>query len=357
MRTALRILACGLLPLSPLTFLHAQTMHSPTIPQASAVISNPSKVMHLDVDVDDKKGAPIQGLTESDFTVLDNGAKPNGLQFKAVAAGQGQLEVILVMDAVNSSFQTVSYEQQQLEKYLKTPGLKLPNPTSLAYITDKGAEIQKGFTQDGGQLELALEKISTGLRFITRNTGYWGNDERYSTSFQALDQILTYCSQLPGRKVVIWVSPGWPLMSGVRTELDGTQEKEVFQQIVAESALMRYARVTMDDINPRGLNSSLLRDYYYREFTKGVSKLSDVYLGDLGLQVLAEQSGGKVIEADNDISRSVARLMDNTSSWYEFNFPMPAAEKPNEFHSTEVKVDKPDAKAHTRVGYYNQPAK
>lgn len=356
MRTAIRILACGLLPFT--TFAFAQTMHSPTLPKATTTpAAQTGHMMHLDVDVDDKAGAPITGLAQSDFTVLDNNATPAGLQFKAVAPGQGQLEVILVMDAVNSSFQTVSYEQQQLEKYLKNLNTNLPNQTSLAYITDKGAEIQKGFTKDPQQLNLALQKISTGLRFITRNTGYWGNDERYSTSFKALDQIITYCTQLPGRKVLIWVSPGWPLMSGVRTELDGTQEKEVFKQIVAESTYMRYARVTIDDVNPRGLNSSLLRDYYYQEFTKGVSKLSDVYLGDLGLQVLAEQSGGKVIEADNDIARSVARLMDTTSSWYEFNFPMPAAEEPNTFHSTVVKVDKPGAKAHTRVGYYDQPTR
>ncbi len=356
MRTAIRILACGLLPFASLAL--AQNMHSPTLPKATTTpAAQAGREMHLDVDVDAKDGTPVTGLAQSDFTVLDNNAAPDGLTFKAVGPGQGKLEVIIVMDAVNSTFQTVSYEQQQLEKYLKKPGLKLPNPTSLAYVTDKGAEIQKGFTQDAGQLELALEKISTGLRFITRNTGYWGNDERYSTSFKALDQMISYCSGLPGRKVLIWVSPGWPLMSGVRTELDGTQENEVFKQIVAESTYMRYARVTMDDVNPRGLNSSLLSDYYYQEFTKGVSKLSDVYLGDLGLQVLAVQSGGKVVEADNDISRSVAQLMDTTSSWYEFNFPMPTAEKPNVFHSTVVKVDKPDTKTYTRVGYYDQPSK
>ncbi len=356
MRTAIRIFACGLLPFT--TFALAQTMHSPTLPKAAPTTTAPTvHVMHLDVDVDDKSGAPVTGLTQSNFTVLDNNEKPAGLQFKAVGPGQGKLEVILVMDAVNSSFQTVSYEQQQLEKYLKKPGVKLPNPTSLAYITDKGAEIQKGFTQDPTQLNQALLKISTGLRFITRNTGYWGNDERYSTSFKALDQLITYCTQLPGRKVLIWVSSGWPLMSGVRTELDGTQEKEVFKQIVAESSYMRYARVTIDDVNPRGLNSSLLRDYYYQEFTKGVSKLSDVYLGDLGLQVLAEQSGGKVIEADNDISSSVAQLMDTTASWYEFNFPMPPTTQPDTFHSTVVKVDAPGAKTYTRVGYYDQPGK
>ena len=64
-----------------------------------------------------------------------------------------------------------------------------------------------------------------------------------------------------------------------------------------------------------------------------------------------------MIEADNDISRSVAQLMDTTSSWYEFDFPMPPTETPNVFHSTVVKVDKRDAKAYTRVGYYDQPGK
>uniref|UniRef100_E6QHL4 VWFA-related domain-containing protein n=1 Tax=mine drainage metagenome TaxID=410659 RepID=E6QHL4_9ZZZZ len=341
-------------------FAHAQGIRpAPSIPPAAktGASAKPDTVVHLDVDVDTKAGEPIPGLTQSDFTLLDNNSAPSGVKFKAVAPGQGQQEVIILMDAVNSPFQTVAYEQQQLEKFLKTKGATLPHPTTVAYVTDTGAQIQKGFTTNGVELEASLEKIATGLRFLTRNAGYWGDTEQYTMSISALQQVAGYCAQLPGRKLVIWVSPGWPLLSGVRTELDGKQEADVFRDIVAFSTALRVAHVTLDNVNPRGVNESILRDYYYQEFTKGVSKLSDVYLGDLSLQVLATQSGGTVVESDNDIAQSVARLMNATTSWYEFDYPMPVTEQANQYHHVEVKVDKPGAKVTTRDGYYDQPSK
>ena len=352
----LRLSLTALLTITAMA-LHAQgTRPAPSIPPATATTLRPDTVVHLNVDVDTKQGEPIPGLTQSDFTLLDNNAAPSGVKFKAAAPGQGQLEVIILMDAVNTPFQTVAYEQQQIEKFLKTKGATLPHPTTVAYVTDKGPQIQKGFTTNGVELEASLEKIATGLRFLTRTAGYWGDTEQYTMSIEALQEVAGYCAQLPGRKLVIWVSPGWPLLSGVRTELDGKQEANVFRDIVAFSTALRRANVTLDNVNPRGISESLLRDYYYQEFTKGVSKLSDVYLGDLSLQVLATQSGGTVVESDNDIAEAVSRLMNATTSWYEFDYPMPPAEKADEYHHIEVKVDKSGAKVTTREGYYDQPA-
>lgn len=353
--TELRFSLAALLAIGALAVQAQGVRPAPPIPAATPTTVQPDTVVHLNVDVDTKAGEPIPGLVQSDFTLLDNNSTPKGVNFKAIAPGKGQLEVIILMDAVNSPFQTVAYEQQELEKFLKTKGATLPHPTTVAYVTDKGAQIQKGFTTNGVELEASLEKIATGLRFLTHTAGYWGDTEQYTMSIEALQQVAGYCGQLPGRKLVIWVSPGWPLLSGVRTELDGKQEADVFRDIVAFSTALRRANVTLDNVNPRGVGESILRDYYYQEFTKGVSKLSDVYLGDLSLQVLATQSGGTVVESDNDVAQAVAKLMNVTTSWYEFDYLMPTTEQANQYHHIEVKVDKPDTKVTTRDGYYDQP--
>jgi hypothetical protein len=99
----------------------------------------------------------------------------------------------------------------------------------------------------------------------------------------------------------------------------------------------------------------LLRADYYQEFTKGVRKPKDTQVGNLGLQVLAVQSGGLAIETNNDIAASLQKCMAETESWYEISFPIPPAESPNEYHHLEVKLNKPGLSARTSDGYYAQP--
>jgi len=314
----------------------------------------PNRTIHLDVSVEAKSGEAVPGLAEQDFTVLDNAAAQPVTTFKAVSVSDEPVEVILVMDSVNTRFETVSYEQGELQKFLKSSG-KLAHPTTIAMLTDKGAQIQKGFSTDGNVLSHLLDGYTAGLREITHNTGYWGATERLQISLTAARELAAYAAGLPGRKIIVWISPGWPLLSGVRMDLDSKQQKGIFSDIVSFSTQLREGRVTLYNINPRGVGESLLGANYYQEFVKGVRKPSQTQFGDLGLQVLAVQSGGLAVESDNDIATSLKKCLGDTESWYEVSFPMPPAEQPNEYHHIEIKVDKPGVTARTRDGYYAQP--
>jgi VWFA-related protein len=313
----------------------------------------PNRIIHLDVAVTAKSGEAVSSLSEQDLTVLDNAAAQPVTTFKAISVGQEQVEVILLMDAVNTRFQTMAYEQDELQKFLKSSG-KMSHPATIAVLTDEGVQIQKGFSTDGNVLSHLLDGYSAGLRQITRSTGYWGATERLQISLTAVRELAAYVASLPGRKIIIWISPGWPLLSGARIDLDSKQQKEIFSNIVSFSTLLRESRVTLYNINPRGVGESLFRADYYREFVKGVHKPGETQFGDLGLQVLAVQSGGLAIESDNDIAESIKKCLGGTESWYEVTFPMPPAEQANEYHHLEIKVGKPGVTARTRDGYYAQ---
>jgi VWFA-related protein len=314
----------------------------------------PNRSIHLDVSVAARSGEPVAGLLQQDFTLLDNNSAQPMTSFKPVSAGQEPVEVILLMDAVNTRFDTVAYEQGEIQKFLRSSG-KLSHPTTIAILTDKGAQIEKGFSTDGNVLSHLLDGYTTGLRNITRSTGYWGATERLQISLTAVRQLTAYAATLPGRKIVLWVSPGWPLLSGVRMELDAKQEDQIFSDVTSMSTQLREARVTLYNINPRGVGESVLRADYYQEFVKGVRKPSETRIGDLGLQVLAVQSGGLALESNNDIANSLKQCLAETESWYEIDLPMPPAERANEYHHIEIKLDKPGLKARTRDGYYAQP--
>jgi VWFA-related protein len=311
--------------------------------------------IHLVVSVATKPGASVPGLQQQDFTLLDNGSAQPISSFKAVAPSQEPVEVILLIDAVNTRFDTVSYEQSQVQHFLQSSGT-MEHPTTIAILTGKGVQLQKGFSTDGNALSHLLDGYSAGLRQITRSAGYWGATERLDLSLTAARQLTTYAAKLPGRKIIIWISPGWPLLSGVRVDLDSKQERQIFREIVSFSTSLREAGITLYNINPRGVDEPLIRADYYREFVKGIRKAGESQVGDLGLQVLAVQSGGLALEPPPPITDSLKRCLGDTESWYEITFPVPPAEQPDEYHHIEIKLDKPGLAARTRDGYYAQAA-
>jgi VWFA-related protein len=334
------------------TFLTGAVTVAAQGPPASEPVT---RSIHLNVAVMTKQGVPVPGLAQQDFTLLDNGTPEQMTSFKAVTAGQEPVEIILMLDAVNARFSTMAYERDEVQKFLKANGGKVAHPTTIAVLTDKGAQIEKGFSTDGNLLSGLFDHYTSGLREINNSSGYWGATERLDISLTALRELTAFTARLPGRKIVLWISPGWPLLSGVRTEVGAKEADQIFDNIVTFSTQLRLANTTLYNVNPVGAGESVLRTGYYREFVKGVRKPDQTVLGDLGLQVLAEQSGGLVLESSNAVDDLLKQCLSDMDSWYEITFAMPPAEKPNEYHHLAVKVDKPGLTARTRDGYYAQP--
>ena len=92
-----------------------------------------------------------------------------------------------------------------------------------------------------------------------------------------------------------------------------------------------------------------------RASSKGVKKPNGVHIGNLGLQVLAEQSGGRALEYNNDVAAEIATSIADTNAFYVLSFNGLPGDGPNEYHALEIKIDKPGLKARTRAGYYAQP--
>jgi VWFA-related protein len=125
---------------------------------------------------------------------------------------------------------------------------------------------------------------------------------------------------------------------------------------VAVSTQLRQARVTLYNVSPIGAGESVFRASYYQEFLKGVSKPGQVSIGNLGLQVLAVQSGGQAFESTNDIAGALQNCLADAVPYYEISFASAQAEKPDQYHQIEIKVAKPGLLARTRQGYYAQPS-
>ncbi len=318
----------------------------------------PNRQITLDVVVTDKSGKPVPGLRQQDFTLLDNKQPQKILSFEAVQGGASDppVDVVLVVDEVNTTFTNVSFERAQIEKFLKHDGGELPRPVSLAVLSDAGMAMGGVTTQDGSALIAELDRNKAGLRTITRSQGVYGADDRVGLSLHALQQLADFETPRPGRKLVIWISPGWPLLTSPRNELTDKDQRRFFSNIVALSDSLRRARITLYSIDPLGTDDSGgFRTSYYQEFVKGVKKASQVQMGNVGLQVFATQTGGRVFVSDNDLASEIATAVADANAFYILTFDSLPGDGPNEYHSLEIKLDKPGLKALTRTGYYAQP--
>ncbi len=137
--------------------------------------------IHLDVVAMPQSGAPVGGLRQQDFTLLDNKAAQPITSFQALSGNEAPIEVVLLVDAVNTSYQSVAYERGQIDKFLRANGGHLAHPTALAVLTDTGTQIQEGFSRDGNALTASLDQYAVGIRSIRHSAGFYGATERFSS--------------------------------------------------------------------------------------------------------------------------------------------------------------------------------
>jgi VWFA-related protein len=326
---------------------------------AQAKAGDANRAVTLDVVVTDKSGKPVPGLKVQDFMVLDNKAPRDILSFheaeEASANADPPVEVYLLVDMINLGFVSSADERRNIAEYLKGSGGHLAVPTSFIFLTDTGLKFQKQPTQDANILLANLESNPTSQSASRDASGYNGVAQRREKSLQALDVLAVNLSKKPGRKLVIWLSPGWAAFSHATNQKTRAELQVLFNYIVAVSTVLTEARITLYSVDPLGASYINKDNFYYKDFLKGVAFPKDGDNADLMLQVLATQTGGKVVFGSNDTASMINECLADAGAFYVLTYNAPPATHTNEYHGIEVKVDNPGLKARTRTGYYAQP--
>jgi VWFA-related protein len=327
--------------------------------------AHPGHLIAFDAIVNDADGKPTVGLTPQDFTVLDDGKPVKLASFHAVNESPSApnvkpdtpMEVTILFDTVNASVADVSYERQQITDFLRANGGQLTQPVSLSFFTAHGVEKVGTASRDGNALAAALDKAADNQLTFWSSSGYFGALERYQVSIATLGSLITENAKKAGRKMLLWISPGWPLLMGTDARTGKKETEGLFQNIVAMSNGLRQARLILYSVYPvhdSGLNLS--HWFYYKDYLQGVTKPSKAFVGNLALEVLAEQSGGQALNFSSEyLSGEIAKCIAAASADYFLAFATPAAADKDEYHSLKITVDRPGAVVHTRAGYYNQP--
>ncbi|HEY3990366.1 MAG TPA: VWA domain-containing protein [Acidobacteriaceae bacterium] len=317
----------------------------------------------LDVLVTDGSGNAIAGLQQGDFTLLDNKKPQPILSFRAVdgitgngTAADPPVEIILLIDMANNLLHNVAYERYQIDKFLKQNGGKLAQPVSLMVLSDLGVKAQPQPSVDGNWLAAGLDRLETSIHTIPVAGGY-DAIERMDLSLRALRRIAATEGQKPGRKMLIWIGPGWPMLENPSYIDSEKVRRNRFSAIVELTRQLREARMTLysiDAIDPG--SPAQLRSDYYKNFLKGVKSASQAESGALSVPVFAVHTGGRVYHSSGDLTTLLNGCVAEAKAYYIVGFDPPAAEHVDEYHELAVRLDKPGMTAHTNTGYYAEPA-
>jgi VWFA-related protein len=326
---------------------------SQTMPRNS---DGPNPLITIGVVVTNKSGTPQAGLQQQDFTLLDNKISQKIVSFQAIEdptiPATQPAEVILFMDTVNATTQTVSDERLQITRYLQRNGGKLNYPTSIVVFSDSGLKNLGEPTRDGNALSSILAgKDVIGLRSIHRAAGANGASERLVSSLRNLYSIASFQANKPGRKILIWISPGWPA-SG--TEMFSEVKEQLFSTLVLVSTALQQARVTLYSIDPEGAAGGLRNRFSYQSYLKPITAAKYVSPANMSLPVLVTHSGGLVLTTGNDIGAQIDDCTSDIKAYYVISFQGVPTERPDEYHAIELKVDKPGLTVRTSAGYYAQ---
>lgn len=275
-------------------------------------------------------------------------------------------------------FDLAAFEREEVERFLRRNGGHLAQPVTVFGLSDIGFWTLAQPSGDGNAL--AAEIASDRLVFIRRRQLLGNGTGEFVDSFRedpaglkalkALGDIATAERRKLGRKLMVWVGPGWGIGSGADFEslpdYDSVQRRErararqvTFNTIYWFSTLLREARISLytfsvgqTDPNPRSL--------LYLNFLEGVESVQQASLKYLDRRVLAVQSGGRVLGPGNDLVSKIDNCIQEARTFYTLSFDTlsfdpSSADHPAEYHSLQVQVREPGLTARTNTGYYDQP--
>ena len=333
----------------------------PTLkPPAQHSVTTPEGRIHLDVVVTDAAGKPALGLDPSDFKLLDDHQPRTILSFRSFDGVAVQptppVAIILLFDEANLSPQQTAFTRQQIGRFLRQNGGHLVLPVYLFLLTDDGLRMQPRPSADGIALASVLDQISASVHTIFPAMGAEGDLMRFQVSVHQLTAVAENEAARPGRKLLIWVGPGWPMLDGSNFTYSDKEQRHFFDWIVELSTKLREARMAVYSVAP---SSSVLgsgtHTLLYQAFLKGVKSPRQADTGNLGLKVLAVQSGGRILGPDNDLAAQINSCIAEASAFYTLSFNPLSANHADEYHDLKVEIARPGLTARTNTGYYNQP--
>jgi VWFA-related protein len=400
--------------------LLAQAQQSQEVP-----IRISAELVQLDVVVTDKKGQIVKSLTKDDFEVYENGKKQQitffefvqggwasrpGTAIREIAGADAGRIFAFVVDDLTVRPEDLAYIRQMLSDFIEVH----MRPGDLVAIvrTISGKGLLQQFTNDRDLLRRAIQALlprrhglsSSGnpeLPTLTGRPDFRNENEQLSDmtldvltmsdpfdetkrlmrammSLSTANFIVDSMRELPGRKSLVLISGGLPIMNRQET-LASSYVSQLINQLTDKAARTGVAIHTMD---VRGLQARAALAGF--DETPGRSALASS-MGDLRrmsnaprapavplpeesllntrgsldatesqmmLKMLAAATGGIAVTNLNDFNEGIQKIASASDGYYLIGY-MPSDGRFNgQFRKIEVKVKSGGLKVYSKQGYF-----
>jgi len=367
-----------------------------TRPQSSTPppIRVSTRLVQLSVVVEDKRGNPVTGLTKNDFAVVDDRRPQDISTFSMTtnrppdaatsrvdpdsytnrpAGGMPPNISVILLDGLNTQFTDQAYAREQVVRFLTQIQ---PQDRVALYTLGNDLTILHDFTSDATSLLAALQKYSGHISaaldasepeakgreydagrtsaddllggFLNGRTetpsaqdeeGFFFQDRARRTLF-ALLQIAYHVSSRPGRKSLIWVSGGFPLIPsylfyGINTPGENFLFANGLDRAASE---FNNASLVVYPVDAHGLTVSRPNPGNF-----------------ITMKALADRTGGRAFYNTNDIRGAIRAAINDSRATYELGYYPDGANWDGRFHTINVRVSRPGTHVRTRQGYLAVP--
>lgn len=401
----------------------------PTPPPLTGYEHVEVRLAQFDVVVRDKAGKLVRGLGPKDFSVVEDGrpleivavdewgaeeppqsapaapsveghagTAPSGPPTTTEAPSRREprepekRSVMIVFDALeNTTALRMSQAKRAAERFVR----KHIKPTDVAavYQLDLSLRPLSGLTSDPSELERAIEKVawmpasdlSEGItesvvggtmtptapyakeRLQNQATNVASElDWRRGHVYQSLTDIASVFQALPGRRILVLASAGFPMTTTTDINLQTGGFTPKFRDLIRSLAAYGVTVYTLDigtdesfgdagkEVDWRvavgniGLQESVLTDLGLdTSMTSGSATARRQFLG-----VLAAESGGRMLTA-TDLNRDFDTIQEESTNFYRIACRVPVTSASGRYRKTVVTVKRAGLKVTGRRGRYS----
>jgi VWFA-related protein len=372
-------------------------------------------VVNVEVFVTDGNGDPVTGLAEDDFQLSEDGRPITITNFYAVESGQPvesdtaaesavtpgksiqpskggepmgldaileiptdqRLHLVVYVDNFNIRPLNRNRVFSRLRQFLVE---KLDTADRVMLVTyDRSLDVRHPFTEDAGAVARALFEVEKDSGHATQVDNerrqimrviedaeslgqVSGRVRQYASSvdndlrftLDALRDMIDSLAGLPGRKALLYVSDGLPMIPG--HELFWAAERKFedisilaaaqqfnsnrrFQELAARANASRITFYTVDATGLQAYTSGLAEEGRTSSVDSLSLSVDSIRTTNLqaSIRSLAERTGGRAIVNTNDVGPGLARVAEDFETYYSLGFDSTHGGD-GKYHALEVKL-------------------
>lgn len=272
-----------------------------------------SRLVNIAVNVVDKTGAPVGGLLQDDFEIVEDGKVQKIAYFDKEASTP--LSIVLAIDGSESVLRNESLEKNAAKRFVNTL-LRDQDELDLMDFSDTVREIVP-FTNQKKKIESGLNEIQRGAETAL-----------YDAVYLAADRLAQTRNDAGRRRVLVLITDGADTAKRSRY----TQALEQAQR----AGVMIYSIIIVPIWADAGRNTG----------------------GEHALVQMSNDTGGKYfyVEDKKDLEPAFARVSDDLRTQYVLGYYAPPRGADTSFRSVKVRMKDPELREQYelrhRSGYY-----